>query len=438
LTALIRSRATSAHWRSTASDWLAAAVIFTLPWSTSATSILIVAWLVVVVPSLDGQTVRQHLTTPAVYLPIVLWLMACVGMLWADVSWATRLDGLRAFHKLLLIPLLMIQFSRSENGLKVVSAFLLSSILLLFYSWASLKWPSLIWGRTTTVGRVPGVPIKDYIYQSLCFVLSVYVLIHLAISMQRNRRYGFAMAACALVVLFLANMAYVATARTALLLLPILLLLVGYQRIGWRGSAALLTAAALLAGVAWATSPYLRERVDSLIQNTKHFDPNTTYFDPTADTSETQRIDFWRKSIESISEAPILGHGTGYIRDALAEPRPEDKKASLVVGNPHNQTFAVGIQLGFVGIAILFAMWFAHAWLFVGSGWTSWLGFMVVLQNIVASLFNSHLSDFTAGWLYVLGVGILGGTVLRSRRSHSAARQIAKVGAPQELSHSNA
>jgi O-antigen ligase len=427
LTALVRSYAPSVHWRSTASDWLAAATIFALPWSTSATSILIVAWMVVVIPSLDWQTVRQHLTTPAVYLPIVLWLMACFGMLWADVSWAERLDGLRAFHKLLLIPLLMIQFSRSENGLKVVGAFLLSSILLLFYSWASLKWPSLITGRMTATQRMPGVPIKDYIYQSLCFVVSVYVLVLLAISMARNGRYGFAIAACLLILLFLANMVYVATARTALILLPVLLLLAGYQRLGWRGAVALLVAATLLAGIVWTTSPYLRMRVDNLIENTKHFDP-------TDNTSEAQRIEFWRKSIDSIREAPIFGHGTGYIRDAMAQARQGDKgAAALVVGNPHNQTFAVGIQLGFVGIVILFAMWLAHAWLFVGSGWAPWLGLMVVLQNIIASLFNSHLSDFTAGWLYVLGAGILGGTVLRGRSS--PALQVKKTSVPKEFSH---
>ena len=37
---------------------------------------------------------------------------------------------------------------------------------------------------------------------------------------------------------------------------------------------------------------------------------------------------------------------------------------------------------------------------------------MVVTQNIVSSQFNSHLLDFTQGWLYVFGVGVFGGTVL--------------------------
>jgi hypothetical protein len=35
------------------------------------------------------------------------------------------------------------------------------------------------------------------------------------------------------------------------------------------------------------------------------------------------------------------------------------------------------------------------------------------VQNVVSSLFNSHLFDFTQGWLYVIGVGIAGGMVLR-------------------------
>ena len=37
----------------------------------------------------------------------------------------------------------------------------------------------------------------------------------------------------------------------------------------------------------------------------------------------------------------------------------------------------------------------------------------MVVQNVVSSLFNSHLFDFTQGWAYVIGVGIAGGMVLR-------------------------
>jgi hypothetical protein len=86
-----------------------------------------------------------------------------------------------------------------------------------------------------------------------------------------------------------------------------------------------------------------------------------------------------------------------------------------VSSNPHNQTFAVAIQLGLLGVMTLWAMWVSHFLLFRGPGLAAWLGLVVVTQNIVGSLFNSFLFDFTEGWLYVLGVGVAGGIVLRQR-----------------------
>jgi hypothetical protein len=36
-------------------------------------------------------------------------------------------------------------------------------------------------------------------------------------------------------------------------------------------------------------------------------------------------------------------------------------------------------------------------------------GVLLVVQNIVSSLFNSHLFDFAEGWLYIPGVSAAGG-----------------------------
>jgi hypothetical protein len=85
----------------------------------------------------------------------------------------------------------------------------------------------------------------------------------------------------------------------------------------------------------------------------------------------------------------------------------------VITPNPHNQTLFVAVQLGIVGAAILFAMWLAHFLLFRVSGAVASMGLLIVAQNIIGSLFNSHLLDFTQGWIYVFGVGVCGGTVLR-------------------------
>ena len=86
-----------------------------------------------------------------------------------------------------------------------------------------------------------------------------------------------------------------------------------------------------------------------------------------------------------------------------------------ITTNPHNQILVVAIDLGLLGAILLLAMWVAHLALFRDLSLLAWFGLVVVVQNIVACLFNSHLFDFSQGWLYVVGVGVLGGSVLHRK-----------------------
>ena len=112
----------------------------------------------------------------------------------------------------------------------------------------------------------------------------------------------------------------------------------------------------------------------------------------------------------------MLGHGTGSTRDLFARAAVgQTGAAGEVIGNPHNQTLNVAVQWGILGVLVLYAMWTVHLLLFRGSDFGSSVGLLVVIQNIITSLFNSHLFDFHEGWMYVLGVGVAGGMVLKRR-----------------------
>jgi hypothetical protein len=134
-------------------------------------------------------------------------------------------------------------------------------------------------------------------------------------------------------------------------------------------------------------------------------------------TSSGERVAFWAKSIEFVRQSPVFGHGTGSIH-ALFEKSAigQTGTAGVASTNPHNQTLAVAIQLGLVGVVVLWAMWIAHLLLFRGNSLADWIGLIIVVQNIVGSLFNSHLFDFLQGWVYVIGVGVAGGIALKSQR----------------------
>ena len=64
-------------------------------------------------------------------MPVALFVLAALGMTWADVSWAERFGGLDSFAKLLMIPILLTRFRRSDRGLWVMVGYLVSCTMVL-------------------------------------------------------------------------------------------------------------------------------------------------------------------------------------------------------------------------------------------------------------------------------------------------------------------
>ncbi len=385
-------------------DFFAAALAASLPWSTTATGVLAVLWLLAIVPALDLACLRRVCLTPAGYLPLVLVGLGAAGMLWADISWAERWNGFGSFLKLLCIPLLLCHFTISGRGQHVLIAFLASCVLLLAVSWSLFKWPELPFPVSP---RSFGIPVKDYISQGAMFTVCIFVGAHLALDCWREGRRYLGLVLISLVLIFLANVFYVATSRTSLVVIPILLVVFGFRFFGWKGATGLIVAFLVLMVVAWSSAGYLRERVGSLFHEIVNHQPTGVA------TPAGERLEFWKKSIESIKTSPAFGHGTGSIPDQFRRAAAgQTGMAGEASVNPHNQFFVFGIQFGFVGIALLLAMWITHLALFRADEFVAWIGIVVVTQNIVGSLFNSHLADFTHGWLYVVGVGVAGGMTL--------------------------
>src|SRR5262245_35437947 len=152
-------------------DGLAAAVAVSLPWSTSATSILAVLWLIALVPTLSVAAVRREVMSAAGGLPVLLWMLGALGMLWADVSWSERIAAMSGFHKLLMVPLLLAQFRRpAAHADWVIWGFLASAAVLLVVSLALVLTPGLTWRGRNQIG----VPVKNYILQSAIFAICAF------------------------------------------------------------------------------------------------------------------------------------------------------------------------------------------------------------------------------------------------------------------------
>ena len=120
------------------------------------------------------------------------------------------------------------------------------------------------------------------------------------------------------------------------------------------------------------------------------------------------------------SRGPVIGHGTGTIRRCSRAPWPVAgrlrRRRPIRTTRPSPSRFSSASSAwrccGRCGSRICCCSAVPGC----SPGSASWS----CVQNIVGSLFNSHLFDFGQGWVYVLGVGVAGGHALRKRDSAPA------------------
>ena len=406
------------YWRDRAL-WMTIADVFailaalTLPWSTSLVAIFVVGWLGAVAWVMDWRAYAQLLKRPICYLPLALVGLAVIGTLWSDAAWAVRLHAISPTLKLLVLPGLIYHFERSSRGMWVLIAFLVSCTLLMLMSCLVVIDPGLSLKPNGEAER--GIFVKNYIDQSQEFALCAVALAYPVISLLRSNRIWQGLALGAVSLGFLVNMALVTVSRTAIVTMPIMVGVFALLHLKRRTSLILVGVMIALGGLLWFATPDVRWGPQSLLRDYQYYKTNEHV------TSVGLRLEFWQKSLRFISEAPVIGHGTGSMRGLFERATTNQQPADQVIANPHNQTLNIAVQWGMVGVILLYAMWLVHLLLFRGDGLVAWIGLLVVVQNIFTSLFNSHIFDFHEGWMYVLGVGVAGGMTLAARQRDLAA-----------------
>ena len=420
----IAGRSTTAHlarlsrdqptW-STAVDVFAILLAVALPFSTSLVAIFALAMLVAMGPTLDVEAFLRTLKRPVAAVPVALFSLAVIGTLWSDAPWGTRLYAILPTVKLLVLPFLFYHFERSERGMAVFVAFLVSCMLLAALSWIVAYDPAFTLKPAGEATR--GIFVKNYIDQSQEFTLCAVALAYPIITLVRAKKIPQALLLAAIAVGLVLTMTFVIVSRTALVTMPIMLAVFALMHLTRRTNLAILALAIVVAGIAWIASPQLEHTVSTFKRDYQLYEENGT------STSSGERLEYWQKSLRFFVDAPVIGHGTGSTRGLFeqAATGPAVLAAGKVINNPHNQTLNAAVQWGTVGVAVLFAMWLLHLLLFRGGGLANWIGLLVVVQNIFTSLFNSHIFDFHEGWMYVLGVGIAGGMVLKARSTELGA-----------------
>lgn len=395
-----------------------------LPVSTSGQAIALSIFVVLALLTVKREEWLATMVTPAAAIPVGLYVLIVIGMLWSPTPFAPG-GGVGHYAKLLLIPVAMACAFTPRQGLQIGYGFLAGCLVILVLSFLSF----FILLPPPFRHAMDGVPLKDNAVQSGSFALCAFALALGGVNawVGGNRRRAAAMLILALV--FLADIFMIYISKTGVLMTAALVGLFVVQAGGWRRSLLIATPIVLVAAIAlWSSGPAQR-RLAQIATDIHAVDSGNASSEATISTAS--RLDFWSKAVEFIEQAPLFGHGTGSTKSlyqSLEATRPSPYGEA--VPDPHNQFFAIAIQVGLVGGAILLAMWGVHFSMFLGGSFACAMGQAVVMQNFIGSLFNSHLSTVTQGMLYCLAVGLLGGIVQRARGRGGVAENLPSQLAP--------
>ena len=339
-----------ARWMATL-DIVTILLVVVLPWSTTAVAILAISLFVLSLPMFDLKGFQRALKTPASITALLFFALGAVGVLWSfDASWPERFHGAGQLVKLLLIPLLLLSFQPFTAwvvGPDCVCRVMLRPACMVVVELAvSLRyrksWPFRISRRPRQKlhHAKPGIRALRVRACGCC------------LSADEGWQEVPCIGSCVLLSLaFVANMLFVATARTALVYGPVLLLLFAAWHFDRFAGTLFVAMAVIVAALAWSASPTLRLRVTDIVQEYE------LYKTENAATSTGQRLEYWRKSLKFISEAPLLGHGTGSTLELFEKDAVGQSGVSAeIIGNPHNQTLNVAVQWGVLGLLALYAM----------------------------------------------------------------------------------
>jgi O-antigen ligase len=165
-------------------------------------------------------------------------------------------------------------------------------------------------------------------------------LVPLVMSLYGQRRFSLATTCMALVLGLFANMAFVVSARSALVYVPVLLFVFAFLHFNHRQSTLLLCSIVVGATIVWFTSSYLQARIADIATEYQYYRQNIP-------RSTVQRLEYWQKVFEVFYRCANFRTGTTerlFQLDAVGKTG----LSAEVVRNPHNQTLNVAPALSAV------------------------------------------------------------------------------------------
>ena len=333
---------------------------------------------------------RLFRANPSSLVALLLFCLMAASLSYSPIDPAEGLATLRKYRELLLMPVIFSLLSLGTVPRQQAQlSFLAGCIVLMTISY-------LGYFEIFDTGRY-GYSIVFHITHSFFMAVLGFWAMHKSITQnwQSWKRYMWLAVSGAAII----NLFYIAPGRTGMFVFCCLTILYLYQR--WsltKWAVAIVIFLALLFG-AYQTSNNFSVRVNEAIDEIVDYKPGKSR------TSIGQRFDWWKVSLQLISEKPFFGHGAGSFE--MAHNRAKSSRITPT-DNPHNEYLFIATQFGLVGLALFLLMIGLQLQEAKGIGiHDRQLLHGVLLALLAGSLMNSLLFDSQQGHFYLFMSGAL-------------------------------
>lgn len=374
---------------------------FSLPVSIALTNIALVLALISLIIKHDFRQLHQAVTNPLFYLPLLMFLLLAVSLLYRDNPYGSAII---AKYRKLLYVLPVALFFLQDRRLAWISfkGFIVANIMVLVLS--SMAW--LNWLPIFNINPVNPTVFHLHITQNFFIAISCLAWLILAC----HRRGGWRFLYSALFVLGLCNVLFMVQGRIGYVALAVGLALWLWMTLKNRQKLFLvILGAVFIAAVCLVPNSAKDRMLNGINEVAQCVNAPAQQKESICDSSMGLRTEFVFKSIEIIKQHPILGAGAGGFAH-----HSQDMKYYHV--NPHNEYLNQMVNTGLVGLMI-FLIWTFMIYKAAFSLANPARNFMIAVVSIymVGHLFNSFILDSIEGQMFMVIVAYLLATTITAK-----------------------
>jgi O-antigen ligase len=380
---------------------------FALPTSIALTNMAYGLVILSLLINRDFSYVKALAKRPLFYLPVLMFLLMAVSLLYADNEFGKAM--LSKYKKLLYIfPLALFFLQDRKLALTTLQGFVAANVIILFLS-------VIAWFNLFSVFNIdPGNPTVFHLHITQNFFMAIACLVWLVMIFKTTgvKRIAFTV----LLLVGVCNILFMVQGRIGYVAVLVGLGIWLWMVLNNKQRVALIVCGLVGMLILVAVPNKVKDRmmlgVDEIERCVGVLDLNMAT-PPQCHSSMGLRTEFAYRALKLIKSSPIVGVGVGgfdYFSD--------DKVYHHV--NPHNEYLMQTLQSGVIGLAVfLFWIFFMYRAALRLPGIEKPFFVAIITTYVAGCIFNSFVLDAYEGQLFMLFVAYLAAEMARREKPQS-------------------